>query len=187
MSYKSNVSFHFVLAVAVGLIVFGGCAKKKVTTLKEPTPVEEPEPYVEPEPVQIDTSDDVSFNEAELEAEFQRKVQENLQTVYFGYDSYVLTQESIEKLAVAGNFLNEYSTLRILIEGHCDERGSSEYNMGLGENRSRVVKDYLRNYGIPANRIEITSWGKERPVNYGCADDACHYQNRRAGFKVLSK
>lgn len=187
MSLKSNFALHFVLAVAVGLIAFSGCAKKKVTTLKEPAPVVEPEPYVEPEPVQIDTSDDVSFDEAELEAEFQRKVQENLQTVYFGYDSYVLTQESIEKLAIAGNFLREYSTLRILIEGHCDERGSSEYNMGLGENRSRVLKNYLRNYGIPANRVEITSWGKERPVTYNCIDDACHYKNRRADFKVLSK
>ena len=51
MRFKSNVTFHFVLAVTLGLIVLGGCAKKKVTTLKEPTPVEEPEPYVEPEPV----------------------------------------------------------------------------------------------------------------------------------------
>jgi len=187
MSLKSNVTFHLILAVVVGLIACSGCAKKKETVLKEPAPVEEPEPYVEPEPVQIDTSDDVSFDEAELEAEFQRKVQENLQAVYFDYDSYVLTQESIQKLAVAGNFLMEYSTLRILVEGHCDERGSSEYNMGLGENRSRVVKDYLRNYGIPSNRIEITSWGKERPVNYNCVDDMCHSQNRRAEFKVLSK
>lgn len=186
MDFKSIVTFHFILVVAVGMIVLSGCAKKKVTTLKEPTPVEEPEPYVAPQP-EIDTSDDVSFNEADLEAEFRRMVQEKLKVIYFDYDRYNLTQESVDKLAVAGNFLNEHSTLRVLIEGHCDERGSSEYNMGLGENRARVVKDYLINYGIPANRIEITSWGKERPVSTGCSDEDCHSRNRRAEYKVLSK
>ena len=183
MRFKN--SYWCKIAFLVLLLMLSGC-RKKVTTLEEPKPEAE-EVYVEPEPVEIDTSDDVSFNEAELEAEFQRKVNDNLRTIYFKYDSYVLSQESIEKLAVAGSFLMEHSNLRVLIEGHCDERGSSEYNMGLGENRSRVVKNYLANYGIPAIRLEITSWGKERPVNYGCTDDGCHLKNRRAEFKVLSK
>ena len=175
------------IALLVLLLMISGC-RKKVSTLEEPKPDVVPERVdVKPEFAEIDTSDDVSFNEAELEAEFKRKVDENLRAIYFEYDSYVLTQESIEKLAVASNFLMEHSTLRLLIEGHCDERGSSEYNMGLGENRSRVVKDYLANYGIPAIRLEITSWGKERTVTYGCTDDECHSKNRRAEFKVLSK
>jgi peptidoglycan-associated lipoprotein len=172
------------VALVAALVAFNGCAKKKVTTLQEPEPVKEVPVVEEPRP--IDTSDNVSFNEAELEAEFKRKVQENLKTLYFDYDSYVLKQESIDKLAIAGAFLNEYPNVRVLIEGHCDERGSSEYNMGLGENRARAVKDYMTNYGISAIRIEVTSWGKERPVVYGCADDGCHSQNRRAEFKVLS-
>lgn len=181
-----NVYWYSIASVFI-FLVLSGC-RKKVTTLEEPKPEVVPEKvYVEPEPVEIDTSDDVSFTQKDLEAEFQRKVNENLRTVYFDYDSYILTQESIEKLAVAGSFLSEHSNLRVLIEGHCDERGSSEYNMGLGENRSRVVKDYLANYGIPAIRLEITSWGKERPVNYGCVDERCHSENRRAEFKVLSK
>ncbi len=167
------------------ILMLGGC-KKQQTTLQEPAP--EPETsFTEPEPMtEIDTSDDVSFNEAQLEAEFQKKVLENLKTVYFDYNSYSLKQKEIDKLGVAGNFLSQESSLRILIEGHCDERGSSEYNMGLGENRARVIKKYLTNYGIPAIRIEITSWGKERPENPGCFDEVCHSQNRRAGFKVLS-
>ena len=185
MRFKN--SYWCKIAFLVLLLMLSGC-RKKVTTLEEPRPEVVPEEvYVEPEPFEIDTSDDVSFNEAELEAEFQRKVNENLQAIYFAYDSYVLTQESIEKLAVASSFLMEHSSLRVLIEGHCDERGSSEYNMGLGENRSRVIKNYLANYGIPAIRLEITSWGKERLVNYGCVDGGCHSKNRRAEFKVLSK
>ena len=173
--------------IFAALIVSIGCKPKKTTTLDEPEPVVQPEPYVEPEITPIDTSDDVSFNEAELEAEFQRKVQENLKTIYFDYNSYSLSPGVIEQLAVAGGFLREHSTLRVLIEGHCDERGSSEYNMGLGENRARVVKDYLVNYGISSMRTEITSWGKERPENYGCGDEGCHSRNRRAIFKVLEK
>lgn len=172
------------IVLVAALIALSGC-KKKVTTLQEPEPMPDTT-FVEPEPFDIDTSDDVSFTEAELEAEFQRKVQENLRAIYFDYDRYSLSQESTEKLAVAGSFLMEHANLRVLIEGHCDERGSSEYNMGLGENRSRVVKNYLTNYGIPAIRMEITSWGKERPVTFGCVDDVCHSKNRRAEFKVLS-
>ncbi|MDD5674372.1 MAG: OmpA family protein, partial [Chitinivibrionales bacterium] len=73
------------------------------------------------------------------------------------------------------------------VEGNCDERGSAGYNMGLGENRARVVKEYLVSYGIPASRIEITSYGKERPAVPNCTDDPCHAKNRRDEFKVLSK
>ncbi len=178
--YKSIVIF-------VVILTFNGC-KKQETTLKEPEPeVKADTTFTEPEPLkEIDTSDDVSFDVAELEAEFQRKVNENLKTIYFSYDSYTLSQEEREKLAIAGNFLREYNKLRVLIEGHCDERGSSEYNMGLGENRSRIIKDYLKNYGIPSVQLEITSWGKERPMATGCVDDMCHSRNRRTEFKVLS-
>lgn len=174
------------VACIAALFAFNGCAKKKVTTLQEPEKVEE-KPVVEEQVRPIDTSDNTSFNEADLDAEFKKKVQENLRTLYFDYNSYVLKQESVDKLGIAASFLNEYPDLRVLIEGHCDERGSSEYNMGLGENRARAIKDYLTNYGISSIRIETTSWGKERPVSYGCADEACHSQNRRAEYKVLNR
>ncbi len=170
-------------------LMFAGC-KKKNTTLEEPIPqkpIVKEEPVIEPDPTPIDTSDDISFNEADLEAEFQRKVRENLKTVYFDYDSYTLSPYIVEQLVTAGTFLMDHSTLRVLIEGHCDERGSSEYNMGLGENRARAVKQYLSNYGIPTIRMEITSWGKERPESSGCAEDFCHEKNRRASFKVLER
>jgi peptidoglycan-associated lipoprotein len=161
-----------------------GC-KKQQTTLEQ-TPVrQEPVQKVEPPPP-VDTSDNVSFKEADLEAEFQRKVRENLQVIYFDFNSYKLRQSDMDKLGVAAGFLSANQNLRILIEGHCDERGSSEYNMGLGENRARVVKDYFVNYGIPSVRIEITSWGKEKPVMTGCADDECHAKNRRVEYKVLA-
>lgn len=169
----------------IGLIVFlMGCPKPPPPPKVEPEP--EPVAVPEPEPEPIDTSDEVTFDPAELEAEFQRKVRENLRTIYFDLDSYAFQAGVTDQLAIAGNFLMEYSTVRILIEGHCDERGSSEYNMGLGENRARVVKEYLLNYGIASNRVEITSWGKEKLAMFGCSNEECHSQNRRAEFKVLS-
>jgi len=176
-------SYWFKVVVIGFLIIIGGC-KKQQTTIEPPPPppVEEPPPPPPP----IDTTPEVRFDPAELEAEFQRKVNENLKTIFFDYDSYAFKSGVTDQLAIAGNFLMEHSTVRVLIEGHCDERGSSEYNMGLGENRARVVKEYLQNYGIPSNRMEITSWGKEKPASYGCTNDGCHAQNRRAEFKVLS-
>ncbi len=175
--------------IFIAILVFGGC-KKQVSTLTEPAPEPTIKPdtsFKEPEIFdKIDTSDEVSFNEAELEAEFKRKVNENLRTVYFDFNSYSLSHEARDILAVAGNFLMEHAGVRVLIEGHCDERGSSEYNMGLGENRAKAVKDYLINYGIAPIKTEITSWGKEHPVTRGCTNDECHSKNRRAEFKVLA-
>lgn len=186
---KRNAFWWYMFVGLCSLVLlFGGCQKKVTKTPPVTEPVEE-EPVTAPVEQQqpIDTSDEVTFNEAELEAEMQRKIDENLRTVYFEFNSYSLSPESMDKLARAGTFLMDNSQIRILVEGHCDERGSSEYNMGLGENRARVVKDYLVNYGIPSIRLEITSWGKERPVAYGCTDESCHSKNRRVEFKVLSK
>ena len=74
-----------------------------------------------------------------------------------------------------------------MAEGNADERGSSEYNMGLGENRARAVKNYLTGYGIDASRIETTSYGEERTARTGCgSDDACHQENRRVEWTVLA-
>jgi peptidoglycan-associated lipoprotein len=158
--------------------------ESKKTTIEPPPPppVEEPAPPPPPPPP-AEPSDEDTFKPIPLEDKFR----ENLRTIYFDYDSYAFKSGVTDQLAIAGNFLMEHSTVRVLIEGHCDERGSSEYNMGLGENRARVVKEYLQNYGISPNRMEITSWGKEKPSLFGCTDDACHSQNRRAEFKLLSE
>ncbi len=171
------------------VLMFGGCTPKPQTTLEEPSPQQQADTSFEETPAfgDIDTSDDAIFREAQLEAELERKVQEILQPVYFEFNSYQLSQDAIERLVQVGSFLMEYNSLRILIEGHCDERGSSEYNMGLGENRARVVREYLLNYGVPAVRVETTSWGEERLTRSGCADESCHGLNRRAEFKVLQR
>lgn len=172
------------------VLMYGGCTPKpQQSTLDEPDPAQQPDTSFEETPAfgDIDTTDEAIFREAQLEAELERKVQELLQPVYFEFNSYQLSQDAIERLVKAGSFLMEHNSLRIVAEGHCDERGSSEYNMGLGENRARVVRDYLLNYGIPAVRIETTSWGEERLARSGCADESCHGMNRRVELKVLQR
>jgi len=169
-----------------------GCDSNKQKTTTEPpatSTVEEADTsFSEPEPfADVDTSDEAVFEEASLEEALEQKIKEILVPVYFEYNSYQLSTESIDKLVQISSFLLENNTMRILIEGHCDERGSAEYNIGLGERRAKSIKDYLTNFGVPAIQLEITSWGKENPVNPNCFDEVCHSENRRAEFKVLAR
>jgi peptidoglycan-associated lipoprotein len=175
-------------AAAAVLLALAGCRKQQTTLEQQPPPPPVDTTFRQTEALTpIDTTDNAVFREAELEAEMQRKVAEILQPVYFEFNSYRLTQEAIERLVRVASFLTEYGTLRVLAEGHCDERGSSEYNMGLGENRARAVKEYLVNYGLPGVRTETTSYGEERLVRAGCGDEECHGMNRRVEFKVIGR
>jgi peptidoglycan-associated lipoprotein len=91
-------------------------------------------------------------------------------------------------LETIASFLKDHPSVRLMAEGNADERGSSEYNMGLGENRAKAVKNYLTSYGISSDRVETTSYGRERPANSNCGeDDACHAKNRRVEWRVLAK
>ena len=104
-----------------------------------------------------------------------------LSDVYFDYDQFVLRSDA--KAALEGNArrLKAGNSAKLLIEGHCDERGTVAYNLVLGERRARMVEQYLKDLGIASSRIQITSYGKERPF---CAvhSDHCWQQNRRAHF-----
>ena len=170
------------------LIALAGCRKQQ-TTLDQPPPPPPADTTAAkaPAPAPVDTTDDAVFREAALEAELQRKAAEALQPVYFEFNSYRLTQDGIERLVRVASFLTEYPSLRVLAGGNCDERGSSEYNMGLGENRARAVREYLVNYGLAGVRVETTSYGEERLVRTGCADEECHGTNRRVEFKVIGR
>ncbi|MFP4014773.1 MAG: OmpA family protein [Chitinispirillaceae bacterium] len=109
-----------------------------------------------------------------------------LSTIYFDYDKSDLKSEAISALESAASVLNQYPTVRVMAEGHADERGTDEYNMGLGEARANSTKDYLTSYGIEADRLEITSYGKERPANPNCdGDEDCHSLNRRVEWRIL--
>jgi peptidoglycan-associated lipoprotein len=103
--------------------------------------------------------------------------------VFFGTDRYDLTQEAQAELQKQATWLKTYPQYRFVVEGHCDERGTREYNLALGERRATAVKNYLVALGIDANRMQTISYGKERPAVLG-DDEAAWAQNRR-GVIVL--
>lgn len=102
--------------------------------------------------------------------------------VYFGFDAHVLTNES--RSTLQSNFKVLESKPSIQIEGHCDERGSSEYNLALGEKRAKAAQSYLVTLGYPADKIAIISYGKERPADKS-NDEAAWAKNRRDEFKIV--
>lgn len=105
-----------------------------------------------------------------------------LEDVFFGYDQYDLDAESREVLQANARMLRD-NDWDILIEGHCDERGTAQYNMALGWKRANEVQRYLVSLGIDASRIETVSYGKERPFVAGEGEDVWA-QNRRAHFRI---
>ena len=100
-------------------------------------------------------------------------------TVYFGTDEYVLDEQSKATLAAQARWMLANPNVRASIEGHADERGTREYNMALGERRANAARDYMLSQGVPAARLLVTSWGKERPVAPG-SDESAWAQNRRS-------
>ncbi len=173
-----NVHFRGVCLLGMcALLAIAGC-QRKVTKVDSPPPappprVEEPEaPPPSPPAPSVD---------------YDALARENLAVIYFEFDRHDLTRESVAKLERAARFLGQYTNLRIMLEGHADERGSSDYNIGLGEKRSRAVKNYLAGYGIDGSRLDLTSYGKERPANPNCSDDACHGQNRRVEWRLTGR
>lgn len=99
--------------------------------------------------------------------------------VFFESDSSELTSTSTATLDKQAQWLNQYGSYKILVEGHADERGTREYNFALGQRRAQTTRDYLVSKGVSASRLSTKSWGKEKPVAV-CDDISCWSQNRRA-------
>lgn len=104
-----------------------------------------------------------------------------LATVHFEYDKFSLSPEARNILAQNAEFMRKHPNVNIQIEGHCDARGSIEYNLTLGERRANAVKAYLVSLGIPDSRLSVLSYGEEKPMNAGDSE-AAYAANRRANF-----
>jgi peptidoglycan-associated lipoprotein len=154
------------------VFVAAGCGKKAVTTTETPEPqavatepIAQPQERAEPEPAKKD-----------LEPLF-------LGNVHFAFDKFDLTSNARDILANHAQALKNRSEAQVMIEGHCDERGTIEYNLALGEKRAKAVKDYLVALGISPSRLTTISYGKERPVDPG-HNEFAWAKNRRAEFSV---
>ena len=104
-----------------------------------------------------------------------------MQDVFFGYDQWMVSQAGIESLDRDGNYLKEHPGAVLKMEGHCDERGTSDYNMVLGDKRAKAARAYLIESGVSAKQVATVSYGKERPFCF----ESCYQQNRR-GHMLLS-
>ena len=111
---------------------------------------------------------------------------EALKPIFFDFDKYDIRAGDRRVLDANAQWLKDNGNQLVLIEGHCDERGTNEYNIGLGERRARATMSYLVNRGVQADRISIVSYGEERPA---CTEktESCWQQNRRAGFLVKER
>ena len=108
---------------------------------------------------------------------------QNVKDVFFDFDSYAVNQPSTATVQQDANWLAQHPNLNIVIGGYCDDRGSTEYNLALGENRANAVKQALVQNGIPASRIRTVSYGKEKQF---CTEqnESCYQQNRRGQFTI---
>lgn len=106
------------------------------------------------------------------------------EVLYFAYDSDEITMESQDKLRGLTEYMNKNQMANLQVEGHCDERGSVQYNLALGERRAQAVKNYLASTGVDAGRISTISWGKEKPAVIG-KDESAWSKNRRAEFNLM--
>jgi peptidoglycan-associated lipoprotein len=163
--------------ISISLMTGYGCSKK-VTKMPGPETTREMPQEPVKAPVRIDSSIFIAEN-------IDSAAKAVLVPVYFDFDKSDIKPSESGKLSNIGPFLAQHAELRVLLEGHCDERGSSEYNIGLGDKRARTVKAWLVNYGISDKRIEVTSYGKEKPAKINCQDDGCNAMNRRVEWKVI--
>lgn len=162
-----------VVTLSLLLAAFTGCGGGKQDVKIQ---TEEPAPVVtEPEPAPAAPPKEVKVEEKAAPEPLI------LETIYFDYDKYDLTSSALQTLALNARGLKSHTPARIMIEGHCDERGTVEYNLALGDKRAKAARDYLVSLGVEPSRISIISYGKERPVDPRHSEDAWA-KNRRAEF-----
>lgn len=165
----------FVFGISMLAFTNMNCKGKKVAPEPEVKAVDTTRPVVQPEPEKP--------KPPEPKPELR---EEQLQTVYFDFDKYNLRPDAKSSLDANFALLQQFSNVIIKIEGHCDERGTVEYNLSLGEKRAKSVMDYLTGLGVSASRVTIISYGKERPVDAG-HNETAWAKNRRAEFRVVSQ
>ena len=166
--------FTTLMSLLLAAFVLAGCASTSTEPVPEPEPVEPPapvEPAPQPEPVQSDF--DSAGNPLDMSGRPLSR------TFYFAYDKAVLKPNDLGALEMHAQILRRNPDRNIVLEGHCDERGTREYNLALGERRADSVRSFLLSAGVSPRQIETVSYGEEQPADPG-HNEAAWERNRRA-------
>jgi len=166
----------FKIALVVMFVISGlvGCAK----------------PAAQPEEAAVDMSQQQEAKVADDKSMQEEVVPSHdhmagMKRIHFNFDQFTLSSEARQTLGANAKYLNAMSDVKVVIEGHCDERGSDEYNLALGESRALAAKSYLVSLGVSAKRLSVISYGEEKAL-VDAANEEAWAQNRRAEFKAVN-
>ena len=187
-----------VIFLAIGLF-FTGCASKKTVKSEEPQPQPEVQQKAavlakETEPKTTEfalpsekiTDQQLAKFETKDETVVYSEEKSKFDDIHFDYDAYTIREEAHATLQSIASWLLKNSSASLLIEGHCDERGTNEYNLALADRRAKAARDYLSALGIDSRRLEMVSYGEEMPL---CTEqtEECWLKNRRDHFVILKE
>ena len=189
-----------IIAIATLTMIGAGCAKKKVAAAPPPPPPQPaatapsrpaatPPRSTPSSPAPQAAASRPTYPDAATRARIDQLLA-RIEDAYFDYDKHTLRPDAVKALEADStelrDILKDYPTYKLTIEGHCDERGSAEYNMQLGQARAEAAKSYLVQVGIPSDQLGLVSYGKEKPV---CDehDEACWQKNRRIHIVAMAK
>ena len=188
---RRSIMKQICVLIVVSMILLVGCAPKTIETVQKPTTSITERSLSEQDGTARDrkgiTEEELARAERErLAREQEGKVEALMKDINFEYDSYVISSSELPKINAVGNYLRQNGEIKVVAEGHCDERGTVEYNLALGQKRAEAVKAYLVKMGIDGGRIRTISFGAEVPVDPGHTE-AAWAKNRRAHFKIDQK
>jgi len=187
---RKKLWIHLALLLVIpGLLFTASCAKKTVKSDSAATPVEQQKEADEAGQAQEreqQAAAEAAAQMAEETAVRDEMIQKNMfesESIYFEFDSAALSPVAQSVLNGKADYLRDNPGTQVIIEGHCDERGTPEYNLALGDRRAESTKNYLVNLGIDAARFTTVSYGEENPVDTG-HDEEAWAKNRRAKFLI---
>lgn len=175
------------LTILLVLSSFVSCKKKVEETPPPPTPQVKEQPKLEKveQPVVQEpelTEEEIFINKSLEEINAEKPIQ----NIHFDYNKFDIRADAKSTLESNARWLSKWSTVKILIEGHCDDRGTEEYNLALGEKRAKSAFDYLISLGISADRLKVISYGKSQPLDPG-QNEISWQKNRRDQFTIIQK
>jgi peptidoglycan-associated lipoprotein len=175
--------------LALAMLFAFGCAKKQAVKSGETAgapaaaPEKAPPGEIVSEALKPETPAEKQVAAAEAGAAVTREIPSKFQDIHFDFDKSFIREDAKPVLSAVADFLKKNRGAKLQVEGHCDERGTSEYNMALGDRRAESARAYLVSLGVPASALSAVSFGEEKPLDPGHSEEAWS-KNRRAHFVV---